>query len=469
MNKFEINVNEANDLMSKVWDDHFDYIPHKNFLEGWSKVKNEYLAKLFGGELILKKEIVVNQDYHAMYDDIRFFKNQLLRDIEAEDWCDTEGEGMYSYSKTWYALREWLSTEALYNNKSEETYTFNGKKILKGSKITKALKIVLSDPKKVEEHQVKYSQLMNTKTLKGTLCLSIHPLDFLTMSHTSSWGSCYDAFNEGEYCSGTLEYLFSNNTIVAYLTTKDMGLSCNVRWNDKKWRSIFSVSPGEYLMSGKNYPYQSSELTEKVYEWINELMNNQYVDFKEADNLCDVESWCVDVCYGYNDTDYDAGKFMLGMPKGEDIEETYVTVSYGEVICPKCGGENEYYSEGVLVCGECDDHFHCDECGDTYNQDSYTVYDRCGYEIQVCYYCLDNNYLYCENCEEYHHYENTITTEDGYVYCNDCLSSAFKCDCCGEWFSEYCTEKEYKGKTLCEDCYDEKIKEEEEEEEKEED
>ena len=66
MNTFNMNVEKANNLVEKVWNYEFS-MPHKNFLNGWAKNKKSYLAEIFGGELILSKEVTIEQSVDAMY------------------------------------------------------------------------------------------------------------------------------------------------------------------------------------------------------------------------------------------------------------------------------------------------------------------------------------------------------------------------------------------------------------------
>ena len=61
-----------------------------------------------------------------------------------------------------------------------------------------------------EEFRILASQVTNQKKLTGKLCLSIHPLDFFTMSDNNcGWETCMNWMNAnngdgGEYCRGTI-------------------------------------------------------------------------------------------------------------------------------------------------------------------------------------------------------------------------------------------------------------------------
>lgn len=457
MNTFNINVEKANKLLEKVWNYEF-FTPSKEFLNGWVNRKRNYLAEMFGGELILTKEVTIEQSIGGMYNQINSFRWDLINIIEKQDWFERD---------MWYELREMITVESLYENKVTSNFSFGEKrKFSKGEKLTRGLKKLIDDTKLVERQQILYSQLMNTKKLTGNLCLSIHPMDFLTMSYTSSWGSCYNVFDDGEYRAGALEFMSSENTICAYLTTKNLTLPGGDEWNDKKWRCIVSVKPEDYIMTGKNYPYKSDELTELVYEWVRELTKGDFPEFKKTLALNEMEDYRVEVEYGYNDADYNEESFFVG--KHKDTKQDSIVVRYGDVACPNCGNHNDFCSENVVCCS-CDDSFFCDCCEDRMNGESYEVYNCWGDAIYVCEYCRDEYYSYCDACEEYHHDDNMTTTEDGYRYCEDCLdTNAFYCDKCECWYRDY-ERHNHKGQSLCSCCYKDTLEEEEEEKEIEED
>ena len=76
-----------------------------------------------------------------------------------------------------------------------------------------------------EQMRIKHSQILNKKRLKGTLCLSIHPLDYITISDNNcDWDSCMTWTGDdcpGEYRLGTLEMMNSPSVVVAYLDSKE--------------------------------------------------------------------------------------------------------------------------------------------------------------------------------------------------------------------------------------------------------
>ena len=95
-----------------------------------------------------------------------------------------------------------------------------------------------------EKFRIKHSMVLNDKVLKGNLCISIHPMDFITMSdNNSKWSSCMSWKEEGCYRVGTIEMMNSNNVVCCYLeSTEPYIFNDNYTWNNKKWRQLCYVT-----------------------------------------------------------------------------------------------------------------------------------------------------------------------------------------------------------------------------------
>ena len=119
-------------------------------------------------------------------------------------------------------------------------------KILKVQKGTKPLRVLAKmaqafNLEGFEEFRLTHSRILNQKKMTGELCLSIHPMDFMTMSdNNSNWESCMSWSDYGCYRRGTVEMMNSECVVVAYLRAKeDMKVSEDLYWNNKKWRCWF--------------------------------------------------------------------------------------------------------------------------------------------------------------------------------------------------------------------------------------
>lgn len=126
-----------------------------------------------------------------------------------------------------------------------------------------------------EDVRQKLSMLIQSNKVTGILCLSIHPLDYLSASENNhGWRSCHAL--DGEYRSGNLSYMTDDCTIMAYLKsnspmTKLPRFPCDVPWNDKKWRVYLHVDrENQIVYAGRQYPFH----TDKGLELISEMIRN---------------------------------------------------------------------------------------------------------------------------------------------------------------------------------------------------
>ena len=109
----------------------------------------------------------------------------------------------------------------------------------------------------------------------------------------------------------------------------------------------------------------------------------------------------------------------------------------------RCEGCGDYYPndqvrhvDGRDICSSClSEHYvECRDCGEwVKKQDTYGVYARNGYSVQVCGSCR-GGYVRCSECEGYYHPENTqvlirAASRSGHV-CNDCARGYITCPYC---------------------------------------
>lgn len=147
--------------------------------------------------------------------------------------------------------------DTFYSNIVNSDYhLINGKLITKGSKIIKSLKYFTEDEKTLNYLQSYASRLIQQDKITGYLCLSVHPMDYLTMSeNNNNWRSCHSL--DGDYRSGNLSYMCDKTTIVAYIRSeKDVFLpKLHTTWNNKKWRVLlFNPEGCLFQFLGRQYP-----------------------------------------------------------------------------------------------------------------------------------------------------------------------------------------------------------------------
>lgn len=172
------------------------------------------------------------------------------------------------------------STE-FFNNHLEANYEFYDADeceyiiIPKGMKITKAFKYFHLTPDDLKDLQSVASRLIQQDCIKGTLCLSVHPLDYLSMSeNVSNWRSCHSL--DGVYRNGCLSYMADCNTILCYLRSDDLvklpNFPPDILWNNKKWRMVLHFDGYQDIcFTGRQYPFESDCALDYIQKMLNEL------------------------------------------------------------------------------------------------------------------------------------------------------------------------------------------------------
>lgn len=154
-------------------------------------------------------------------------------------------------------------------------------------------KFLLAD---FEQFRIAHSMITNRKKGESKLIISIHPLDFITMSDNSyNWQSCMNWTHEGCYHAGTIEMMNSNNMVVCYIEgDTPYEFAPGKFWNNKRWRQLFCITK-EIIVSGKSYPSRQEVLTKflldriadlakKNLNWTYQYGPQRYLDMLGADN-----------------------------------------------------------------------------------------------------------------------------------------------------------------------------------------
>lgn len=368
--------------------------------------KNQFF-KDFGMNLILeKKDVTASRDSEIKEKEFHNFKKVLL-----------------NYTEN-YELLRFISQngiEGFYKNlvidNFKETIS-----IPKGMKLSKALKYFLQHFD-LNYWQTQYSQILNSDKMSGNLCLSIHPLDYLSMSQNNhNWRSCQSL--DGEYAAGTLSFMSDKTTIVAYLASSEKqsieGFPSNILWNSKKWRQLVHIDKtrNKFILS-KNYPIYSEELEEQVIQMIKELYPGNWTeikDFNRSSFIANTKDKGAKI--HYNDA-ISGNNFKPRLFIDIDKNETKKIIVGSRVTCLNCGNYDIIDSQGFLCMG-CGDHMICDDCGSlTHSEDSFYV-NSVGHS--VCVDCWESNYSTCNNCDEIHpDHDITYLDEEDISLCPNCL------------------------------------------------
>ena len=297
-----------------------EYVGNENYLADWAN-NNKRLYHLLGGELIIEKKVEFKKDYDILWAEIK----KLSWDHPFFDLLD---DLYYNYCREYKDIffrdcgLSTIKTEELIQNKYlRKPFILSKKenkkplKINTGMKLMRALAKVLDylDADKelrtaFEDMRIKHSMIFNDATLTGILCISIHPLDFMTMSdNASDWSSCMSWTDDGCYRTGTVEMMNSNCVICAYLASDKENMifdktKINVpayTWNNKKWRQLFYCT-NDIILGGKAYPYQCKAITKEVLSILRVLAKKnwnvdydygieKYQDMKHINSICRME------------------------------------------------------------------------------------------------------------------------------------------------------------------------------------
>lgn len=191
-------------------------------------------------------------------------------------FCDFRDK--YEIGDLYYFLEQ-LEVGDFFNNLTSKDYTVYRAEtntyvnIPKGQKVLKSFKYFI-DGDKLKLLQQEASMLIQQNCVTGHLCLSIHPLDYLSISeNTFNWRSCHSL--DGDYGAGNLEYMADKSTVVCYLKADKNAILPHfpehIPWNNKKWRCLlFFDDYCEFVMMGRQYPFFTESSLTKITSLLRE-------------------------------------------------------------------------------------------------------------------------------------------------------------------------------------------------------
>lgn len=411
-------------------------VPVTELLQPWNAAKGR-LFEMFNNELIFKKRVNYKIDICQIRDNIckslfyngspyKKFTNHLMETYveflesigkadRSKGWWDTVDKSYMVLSDTLGAYN--LSKNEVdfsYVNSAESTIIFylpDGKEY-KCQRGTKAIKLIgkLAEAFNIEgfkDFRLVHSQCLNQKELTGELCLSIHPMDYMTMSDNNcGWSSCMNWRHNGEYRQGTVEMMNSPIVIVGYLASDEpFDWECGHEWNNKKWRCLFVVN-NNYILTVKAYPYHNAYLLREAIKTIAAQMGWGEIEphsFEpEAEQNIDGHRINIQPTTGamYNDFGSAIEHFIGLNPSLEGDIVDQIRFS-GVSECMTCGAVFDYWenSESSLSCDDCDPGCHCEECGNR-------MYDGEGYwvgDTLLCEECV-NEFCFWDNIDCTYHW-----------------------------------------------------------------
>ena len=432
-------------------------------IEDWLKAK-EYFIEKMDGNLIYEypEKISFELDRKSKINRICHFADTVL--------------ARFANNKLYDFLTS-LEVEDFYNNKTSREYEFNALNSREEDitvpinfKIIKAFKFFEKNDTILKTLQNEASLLIQENCVSGTLCISVHPLDFLSASENiHNWRSCHAL--DGEYRSGNLNYLMDSATVICYLKADKQAILPhfpeNVIWNSKKWRMwLFFSNDKSMMFAGRQYPF----MTDTALEYTRKLLTiaglgkwgdfsvNKFCRLKDSRSNIEfflermvpvgstlrplkslvkdapstymfndiLKSSCYDALYSYKkDNGYSSwNPFRVDDGTGYTNDKTQFLIG-GKCICPICGERNIAFSD-VIACESCadsydltiDDYGVCDICGTSlYYENMYELEDS---EVSLCPNCYENETIVCQECGK-HELPGVIKYYNGRYLCQSCI------------------------------------------------
>lgn len=297
----------------------------------------------------------------------------------------------------------------------------------------------------------KHSEILNDKKINGTLTISIHPLDYITMSDNGSdWVSCMSWKDDGCYHQGTVEMMNSNMVLCCFLHNDKTpwNFSCDREmeehegleewlWNNKKYRQLIYVTK-DIIVSGKSYPFANDEISQKIITVVKDLaMQNmqwtysfgpeRYQDMKWINGSKSMirakgfarrheeikHNIIIETNAMYNDFVRDSERnYWCYRNK---VQHTKVINASGPATCLCCRGTvtefcdsdwdyfERFNNTSMVICADCRPKLECNYCSHMIRGKGYHMTNK----------------------------ENGKTE----IFCRSCIQNRFAvCHCCGQWF-----------------------------------
>lgn len=424
----------------------------------WEKAKEKFIDR-FGGLI------------YEWPEPVEFVLDQKEKKMKAMEFIECVS---HTFDNDQLANFLDLNIDTFFENKVSNA---GDKHIPEGMKLIKAFKFFESNKQALRDMQDIASQLIQENKVKGTLCFSVHPLDFLSSSeNTYNWRSCHAL--DGEYRAGNLSYMVDETTFMVYLKGADNviipGFPTTVPWNSKKWRMLIHAATNDEIMfAGRQYPFSSKsgiDLVLKIYNNLIQTPNSPFFNHGHK-----YYSWHSDYVDTYesqglvNDTYKLDDKYLVinfklialhdvvtegpnAMNYNDVLNSTCYTYPYYTIFNPY--GYHDTYSlqRNPIIVG---DEVSCLHCHDEVITNAETM--RCDHcEVEFGFE-VNDNYDNCENCGCRIYLDNAYSVNGDYV-CDHCFNNyCFVCDECGEvYYNDYKHCVEIDDDTVeyfCEHCY----------------
>ena len=431
-----------------------DYI-----LREWNKSK-QTLFNIFGEKLMLEKEIQVEDGDNKKISEINNYLSSLNPGTNFINSVRKLFEFNSTYFENTYATYNLTRANQLFTNRVAKEFSYRNKdgkivKVPEGAKVMRVLQKIAKefDLPDFEIFRNHISRITEIRKSKIKFTLSIHPLDYMTMSdNANGWESCMNwTQGPGSYRAGTIEMMNSPVVVVAYITTKPYyPANTFIEWTSKSWRELIIVHPNT-ICSVKSYPYYNIAFDKALVNWLADLVEektewryNRKKPQESLESCSDIKAWQdkedkdnhflldFETNEMYNDfgnTD-NYGIFSINPP---DNKYHTFTINYSGLMTCMCCGESNYYSDDTeaVICEDCEPSIYCYCCGERVNAndaievDGEWVCEDCYNDLHRCMCCEDAHFEDDLTLMFVGHIENqTINIDyDEHYICSECLAN----------------------------------------------
>ena len=442
MYNLEQLYNEGTKWLEDIHFNTFSSKPSRLPYEVWEENKKQFLFSLLRQQLIhsVPVEVAMTEDelrYKVQESGVKPIISQQYKPEFNRIFTTRSSELDENEKIIERCLFDLLDNKTLANQHIENDYAFDwdGKRVKfnKGTKVTKLFRFFVKESE-LDTLIKKYATIFNQKTIKGDLCLSVHPLDYFSVSDNQcGWNSCFSV-HDGSYRISTTGLLTSPNTMIAYLSSGDVEYKAydkSMTWNNKKWRAYVTMSHDQKTFHiGREYPYSNSILRQKVVEMIAELTGLEYQEVNREIYINTPDAFYNDGFYHlYEATNIEDDERVDELDIAEDCYcmecgTTYDLEGVNGMFCTSC--HPEYHEDYVGTCTLCDTHI--------FEYEDFTYVSSCG--EYVCEWCAPK-LTYCQECDEVYIGEDEPLVEvyhrkeDRYYIiemCSHCLKDAMEHD-----------------------------------------
>lgn len=230
------------------------------YLEQWAIAK-EPLFKLFGEQLSVKipVKIPVNRDAVADKIDELCMKYPqyaaTVKELSIDEICENEIRG----------------------DRSELLKALFPRIYRKGGKASSILSRIIKDT----QFDIDLSKILQNRVIDGFATISIHPLDYVTLStNTHKWGSCMDIIHGFNKIGGFSLMMDSPSTIAFFDHGSDVIYSNKYGsfvWNNKVFRQIIYIDVNKKMFAFGHYNGTVDDsIRDKWGDKVNELLGTHH-------------------------------------------------------------------------------------------------------------------------------------------------------------------------------------------------